>query len=69
MVDARAVKLGIEGMDPATLPKVGDVLRNGWHLSIPFAVLVITMISGYTPMSRPLLFNFLLLVAFIKNRK
>jgi TRAP transporter 4TM/12TM fusion protein len=39
-VDLESVKLGIHGAPRETLPRVGQVLRQGWHFLIPFVVLV-----------------------------
>ena len=43
-VDLESVKLGVMGAPRETLPRVGKVLREGWHFVIPFAVLVIGLV-------------------------
>lgn len=43
-VDLESVKLGVLGAPRNTLPRVGKVLREGWHFVIPFAVLVIGLV-------------------------
>lgn len=50
MVDAKAVKMGIAGLDKSSLPRAKDVLKNGWYLAFPFLVLVVLMLLNYTPM-------------------
>jgi TRAP transporter 4TM/12TM fusion protein len=44
-VDLESAKLGIHGTPKAKLPRVGKVLREGWHFVIPFIVLVFGLIS------------------------
>jgi TRAP transporter 4TM/12TM fusion protein len=39
-VDLESAKLGILGTPRARLPKMWQVLREGWHFLIPFAVLI-----------------------------
>lgn len=39
-----ASKLGIEGMDPADIPRFRDVVREGIHFMLPIAVLVVELI-------------------------
>ena len=39
-VDLEAAKLGIQGTPRDSVPPLGRVLREGWHIPIPFAVLV-----------------------------
>jgi TRAP transporter 4TM/12TM fusion protein len=43
-VDLESAKLGILGAPREQLPRVGAVLREGWHFVIPFAVLVIGLV-------------------------
>jgi TRAP transporter 4TM/12TM fusion protein len=50
MVDIEAAKDGIERIDKARLPRVGAVLKDGWHLLLTLAVLVWLLVVGYTPM-------------------
>jgi TRAP-type uncharacterized transport system fused permease subunit len=38
------VKLGVMGAPRETLPRVGKVLREGWHFVIPFVVLVFGLV-------------------------
>lgn len=44
-VDLESVKLGVMGAPRESLPRVGKVLREGWHFTIPFAVLVVGLIK------------------------
>ena len=39
-VDLESAKLGILGMPRERLPAMWQVLREGWHFLIPFAVLI-----------------------------
>jgi TRAP transporter 4TM/12TM fusion protein len=48
-VHFEAKKLGMRGMTPDELPKVGHVLRRDWPTSIPLVVLLIVLFSGFTP--------------------
>lgn len=43
-VDLESAKLGIVGAPRSQLPRVGTVLREGWHFVIPFAVLVVGLV-------------------------
>jgi len=42
-VDFEAAKLGIKGEPMDRLPALREVLRNGWHFPIPFAILIVSM--------------------------
>lgn len=44
-VDFEAGKRGILGARPDEIPAIGRVLREGWHFPIPFALLVIALLS------------------------
>ena len=44
-VDLESVKLGVMGAPRENLPRVGKVLREGWHFTIPFVVLVVGLIK------------------------
>jgi TRAP transporter 4TM/12TM fusion protein len=43
-VDLESAKLGILGQPRASLPSLGQVLREGWHFLFPFAVLVFALL-------------------------
>lgn len=45
-VDLEAARSRILPMNPAEIPKLGDVLRRGWHFPIPFAVLLYMLFWG-----------------------
>ncbi len=49
-VHLQAVKQGMTGMQASELPRVGQVLREGWHYLLPLGVLVWLLISGLSPM-------------------
>ncbi|MBV7379056.1 TRAP transporter permease [Maritimibacter dapengensis] len=50
LVHIAAVKLGLEGMPSADLPKVREVMAQGWHFLLPLGVLLYFLIAGYSPM-------------------
>jgi TRAP transporter 4TM/12TM fusion protein len=45
-VDLEAARSRILPMDPAQIPKLGDVLKRGWHFPIPFIVLIYALFWG-----------------------
>ena len=48
-VHLRAKKLGLKPMEDAEIPRVMDVLKEGWNFFIPIAVLIGLLMSGFTP--------------------
>jgi TRAP transporter 4TM/12TM fusion protein len=48
-VHLRAKKRGLRPMDKSEIPKVGQVLKDGWNFFIPIAVLMGFLIKGFTP--------------------
>lgn len=50
LVHIAAVKLGLKGIPAADLPRVRDVLKEGWHFLLPLLVLVHFLVSGYSPL-------------------
>ncbi len=50
MVHLEAQKHGIARVSKEDLPRVGDVLRRGWHLLFSLIILVAFLIAGFTPM-------------------
>ena len=50
MVDAKAVRMGIKGLPKESLPSTRKVLTTGWYLGLPFVVLIVMMMVGYSPM-------------------
>jgi len=50
MVDIEADKEGIKRIDRGALPRVGEVLKKGWHQLLTLVVLVTLMAIGYSPM-------------------
>lgn len=49
MVHFRAGKARMPRLDPSILPKVPDILRRGWHLLLPIALLIGILAFGYSP--------------------
>jgi TRAP transporter 4TM/12TM fusion protein len=50
LVHIAAVKQGMTGMAAEDLPRVRDVLRDGWHFLLPLVLLTWLLIAGYSPM-------------------
>jgi len=50
MVHIEADKSGIARIDRALVPRLGEVLRRGWHQLLTLVVLVTLLVVGYTPM-------------------
>lgn len=48
-VDVIAAKRGMKGLPRADLPKIGAVLRDGWHFLIPLIVLIALLLRNYSP--------------------
>ncbi len=48
MVHFRAGKRGIKSLTDETAPRIGRVLREGWHLLLPIITLVIFLALGYS---------------------
>ena len=50
VVHFEAVKLGLKGLDPSEIPSARQVMKDGWHLLIPPAILFyLLMWKGLTP--------------------
>ncbi len=45
----RARKQGLAPLSASEIPNIRDIVCEGWHFAIPLAVLVGTLISGFTP--------------------
>lgn len=50
LVHIAAVKLELKGIPAADLPRVRDVLKEGWHFLLPLVVLVYFLTAGYSPL-------------------
>ena len=50
MVDIEAEKDGLQRIEKARLPRLGPVLKQGWHQLLTLVVLVTLLAVGYTPM-------------------
>lgn len=46
-VDLESARLGIKGQPRESLPSFGQVLRDGWHFLVPFAVLVTALLQWH----------------------
>lgn len=44
-VDGEAARRGIGGLDPATLPRIRHVMRDGWLFLVPFVVMFYCMLG------------------------
>jgi len=49
MVYFESRKLGLRGLAKEELPRLGEVIKNGWYLFIPIIVLMGLLIIGYSP--------------------
>jgi TRAP transporter 4TM/12TM fusion protein len=49
IVHFEAKRLGLRGLNPDEIPRLGQVLRTGWPTVIPLFVLIGVLFSGYTP--------------------
>ncbi len=50
LVHIAAVKQGMKGIPSADLPRVREVLAEGWHFLLPLVALVWLLVVGYSPM-------------------
>ncbi len=50
LVHIAAVKQGLTGIPTSELPRVRNVLREGWHFLLPLIALIWLLVSGYSPM-------------------
>jgi TRAP transporter 4TM/12TM fusion protein len=50
LVHIAAVKQGLTGLPASDLPRVRDVLMEGWHFLLPLVALVWLLVAGYSPM-------------------
>lgn len=50
LVHIAAVKQGMRGIAAENLPRVRDVLMEGWQFLIPLVALLVFLIMGYSPM-------------------
>ena len=49
MVDLEAVRTGLRGLPAEEIPRVGNVLRRGWHFFVPLVVVIGMLFMGYSP--------------------
>jgi TRAP transporter 4TM/12TM fusion protein len=49
IVDLKAVKNGLRGFPKEQLPDIGQVMKKGWHLTIPIITLVVFLIMAWSP--------------------
>ncbi len=49
MVHFEAKKLGLRGLNRDELPRLAQVLRDGWTTLVPLTVLITVLFSGFTP--------------------
>ena len=49
MVHFRAGKRRMKRLDAESLPKVGPIMKEGWHLLLPILTLVVFLAFGYSP--------------------
>jgi TRAP transporter 4TM/12TM fusion protein len=44
-----SLKIGIQGMPQSEVPAIGKVLYEKWLFIVPLAILILTLIAGYSP--------------------
>ncbi len=49
MVDLEALRSGLKGLPEKEIPKVGKVLKEGWHFFLPIAIVLGLLFYGYSP--------------------
>ncbi len=49
MVDLEAVRTGLKGLPREECPRLGEVLRKGWHFFMPLVVVLGLLFVGYSP--------------------
>ncbi len=49
MVDLEAMRTGLKGLPREEIPRVGAVLRRGWHFFLPLVVVLGLLFMGYSP--------------------
>jgi TRAP transporter 4TM/12TM fusion protein len=64
-VDLESARLGIKGQPRASLPSLGQVLRDGWHFLVPFAVLVTALLHWHLEAERAALWGIGVLVLLV----
>jgi TRAP transporter 4TM/12TM fusion protein len=48
-VDIIAAKRGMRGLSRAQLPRVGEVMRDGWYFLVPLGILIVYLLRGLSP--------------------
>jgi TRAP transporter 4TM/12TM fusion protein len=48
-VHYEACRTGMKGLPESEIPKASDVLKAGWHYTLPVAALVVILTLGYSP--------------------
>ena len=49
IVHFEAKRLGLRGLEPSEIPKLWQVLKDGWPTVVPLFILIYVLFSGYTP--------------------
>ena len=49
MIYFESKKLGLRGLPPEELPQSREIWARGWYLLMPIAVLIATLVAGYSP--------------------
>lgn len=49
IIELRAKKIGLVGIDESELPEIKSVLKNSGHLLLPIFILVYLLVRGYSP--------------------
>jgi len=62
IVDLEACKLGLKGVDKEELPKLGEVMKKGWHLTIPILALIYFLMLSWSA-NKAVFWSIVLLIA------
>ena len=49
MVDLEALRSGLKGLPAKEIPKVSEVLKNGWHFFLPIVIVLGLLFYGFSP--------------------
>ena len=49
MVDLEALRSGLKGLPPDEVPRVSEVLKNGWHFFLPIIIVLGLLFYGFSP--------------------
>mgnify|MGYP002623557582 CR=1 FL=1 len=68
-IDLEAAKQKLKAVDPAEIPKLSAVLKDGWHFFIPFIALVVMMVYFQMSPSMSAIISMVILFLVTLHRK